>query len=333
MQRGKGYKGLKKTAKNKASSISGKVFRLLEIYTLIAQNSYPSIEFLKERYNVSDRTIFRYLNTIGMIDQVEYDNDRQGYHFLNNNRLKKIVLSDNQLMLLLAMGEATMHLGSPLKEEFAKFTEALTNITKTPTGNKTPILIKIPDAIDSVNIAEHFNAVSRCISEHRSIDFLYDSRHSGEKAERRVDPYGLAFYNGIWLMVGYCHLREELRHFTLDRITNLKETNLYFKPSGNFDLEAHFSKSWGVWDEKEVEVTVRFSKIVADLITRNQKWHPSEKRKILPSGEVELTFTVAGVDEIKHWIYTWIPNVEILEPKWLREKVQKELGMSSQKHA
>ncbi|MEK6651407.1 MAG: WYL domain-containing protein [Nitrospirota bacterium] len=67
---------------------------------------------------------------------------------------------------------------------------------------------------------------------------------------------------------------------------------------------------------------------LADYITRKDKWHPTEKRKILPSGEVELSFTVAGVDEIKRWIYSWIPNVAVVEPKWFREQIKKELSES-----
>ena len=164
-----------------------------------------------------------------MIDQVEYDNDRQGYRFINNNLLKKMILSDNQLMLLLAMGETTAHLGSPLKEEFVKFSETMTNIAKTPAGSKTSIVVKIPDAIDSGNLERHFKAISLCINERRSIDILYESRHSGKTTRRRVDPYGLVYYAGEWLMVGYCHLRESTRHFTLDSISELKETNQIFQ--------------------------------------------------------------------------------------------------------
>ncbi len=78
-------------------------------------------------------------------------------------------------------------------------------------------------------------------------------------------------------------------------------------------------------------MTVRFSANVADYVLRKQ-WHPSEKRKILPDGDVELTFNVAGVEEIKHWLYSWLPNVEVIKPVWFRKKVKAELTQGAKSH-
>lgn len=51
--------------------------------------------------------------------------------------------------------------------------------------------------------------------------------------------------------MGYCQLRETVRHFAIDRIVNLKEKWIYFKPLEDFDLEKHFSHSWGIYDSEE----------------------------------------------------------------------------------
>jgi predicted DNA-binding transcriptional regulator YafY len=100
----------------------------------------------------------------------------------------------------------------------------------------------------------------------------------------------------------------------------------------DFNLDEYLSHSWGIVDEEEVRVKIRFSAKVADYVLR-KKWHPSEEREMLPDGGVDLTYTVAGVDEIKHWIYSWLPNVEILEPAWLRQQAAEELAESRNKHS
>jgi predicted DNA-binding transcriptional regulator YafY len=141
------------------------------------------------------------------------------------------------------------------------------------------------------------------------------------------------FYEGVWILIGYCHLRKEIRSFAIDRIIDLKERFLYFQISGDFDLEEYISSSWGVIHEEPVNITVRFKADVAEFILRKEKWHPSEQRKVLPNGEIELTFTIAGVNEIKHWIYSWLPNVEVIEPYWLRKQIRKELARSVKNHA
>ena len=86
-------------------------------------------------------------------------------------------------------------------------------------------------------------------------------------------------------------------------------------------------------DGKEARVTVRFKKEISDYILRKDKWHTSEKRTILPDGDVELSFTVAGVDEIKRWIYSWLPHAEVIKPKWFRQQVKKELAVSAATHS
>lgn len=43
----------------------------------------------------------------------------------------------------------------------------------------------------------------------------------GKSSERTLDTYGLAFYDGCWYAVGWCHLRGAVRSFRLDRISAL----------------------------------------------------------------------------------------------------------------
>ncbi len=335
MAGGNKFKGLShKNKKSSSAGISQKIINLLEIYTALAQNKYPSVENLKERFEVSSRSIFRYLEIINIIDPIELDKERLGYKFKHGDRIKKLALSENQLLMLLTMGETVAHLGEPLKEEFQKFIGNMTNIAKVPSEKKkTSIVIKIPDAFETDRLNEYFHAVFACINENRSIDLAYKTRESKEATERRVDPYGLVFYEGSWILIGYCHLRDKIRRFALDRISDLKETWRYFKPKDNFNLEEHLSHSWGIYDEKEVQVTIRFASEIADLVTRKKSWHLSEKRTMLTNGDVELSFTVAGVREIKKWIYTWLPYAEVIKPGWFREQVKEELFKSSGNHS
>ena len=98
-----------------------------------------------------------------------------------------------------------------------------------------------------------------------------------------------------------------------------------------FDLKEFLSHSWGIVDDKEVSIRVRFSSEIADYIQR-KTWHPSEQKKLFSDGSVECRYTVAGTIEIKQWIYSWLPYAEVLEPAWFREQVQKELASAATSH-
>lgn len=121
------------------------------------------------------------------------------------------------------MGDTTAHLGNPLRDEFGKFSEALTNITKIPDKSLPPIIVKMADAVDPAKAENWFKTLTACIAVKRRIEITYKALYTGETEDRRVDPYGLVYYEGSWILVGYCHLREEIRHFVLDRILSLVE--------------------------------------------------------------------------------------------------------------
>ncbi len=320
-----------KKAANPAG-ISEKVIRLLEIYTLIAQNKFPSLALLMERFHVSKRTIFRYLELINIIDPIEYDKEKEGYKFTAGDRIKKPALNDEELQAILAAGESVSHLGSVFKENFLKIVMRTFTLRDIKSG-KHPIVVKAPDAIFSMKIESILKILLACIQDRRAVEIIYKARHSKEQTKRMVDPYVVVLYEGIWILVGYCHLRKTIRSFALDRIIDINERNRYFNTQPDFDLKAYLSTPWGIVDGKEARVTIRFKKEVSDYILRKDKWHTSEKRTVLPDGDVELSFAVAGVDEIKRWIYSWLPHAEVIKPRWFRKQVKKELSAAISSHS
>jgi predicted DNA-binding transcriptional regulator YafY len=65
----------------------------------------------------------------------------------------------------------------------------------------------------------------------------------GEPTERDFDPYGLTYYLNKWYVVGYCHLRKDLRSFRLDRISQVKELHEDFERPVGFDPLAHMMQA------------------------------------------------------------------------------------------
>jgi predicted DNA-binding transcriptional regulator YafY len=55
-------------------------------------------------------------------------------------------------------------------------------------------------------------------------------------------------------------------------------------------------------------------------------WHESQKAKRNGGGSLELSFRIAGLDEIKRWILSLGPEAAVLEPEKLRETVRKDLS-------
>jgi predicted DNA-binding transcriptional regulator YafY len=65
----------------------------------------------------------------------------------------------------------------------------------------------------------------------------------GEDTERDFDAYGLTYYLHKWYVVGYCHLRRDLRSFRLDRITQVDVAGTHFERPEHFDPLAYIMQT------------------------------------------------------------------------------------------
>src|SRR5438874_1933671 len=61
-------------------------------------------------------------------------------------------------------------------------------------------------------------------------------------------------------------------------------------------------------------------------------WHRAQRLVELPDGGVELTFTVAGIVEIRPWILSWGDGVEVLSPASLRESVAASVARAAERY-
>ena len=67
--------------------------------------------------------------------------------------------------------------------------------------------------------------------------------NQGDETERDFDPFGLTYYLHKWYVVGYCHLRQDLRSFRLDRITQIRLINVNFERPNQFDPLAYIMQA------------------------------------------------------------------------------------------
>jgi len=169
------------------------------------------------------------------------------------------------------------------------------------------------------------NQVIQAALERRRIEMVYHSLHRKEKTLRKVDPYKVWFYDGTIYLIGHCHLREEVRMFVLDRIKMLKVTDERFTIPKDFSLDDFMRHSFKVMHDELYTVRVRISPGWARWVGE-KIWHESQKITKLPNGSLEMTFRVAGLDEIKRWILSFGPEAQVLEPERLKDIVRKDLS-------
>jgi len=98
------------------------------------------------------------------------------------------------------------------------------------------------------------SVLATAAQQRRQVWLAYRSSSSGG-SERLLDPYGVVAYAGRWYTVGYCHLRQEVRVFRLDRISAIElRPTAFVRPVG-FDVLEHVVHSFvAIPDAWDVEV-------------------------------------------------------------------------------
>jgi len=172
---------------------------------------------------------------------------------------------------------------------------------------------------------EIINQVNEAAVKRRSLEMVYYTMSRKKESRRKVDPYRIWFFNGTFYLIGYCHLRGEVRIFALNRIKLLHQTGEVFAVPEDFDLEDFLRPSFGVFQGEPIKVKVWFAPDIAGYI-EEKVWHESQKIDTLDDGSIIFEAEVAGTDEIRFWIMSWGSKALVLEPSSLRAEIRSEVA-------
>lgn len=185
---------------------------------------------------------------------------------------------------------------------------------------------------DYAKFKEIINRINDACAKRRSVEMVYYTMSRRTESKRKVDPYRIWFFNGTFYLIGYCHVRKEVRIFVLDRIKMLHQTKETFGIPEDFKFEEFMGCSFGVFQGAPVHVKVKFSADIAGYI-KEKIWHKSQKIETLDDSSILFEADVAGTDEIRFWIMSWGSKAEVIEPESMKEGIQLELETMLEKYS
>ncbi len=249
--------------------------RVLTVLELLQAHRQMSGPKLAERLEVDVRSVRRYimmLQDLGI--PIEAERGRYGnYRLMRGYKLPPLMFTEDEALALtlglLAAKRLGLVMAAPAVEgALAKIDRVLPEALRerVQAVQETLVLDNVSHYQSSPDSAVvlTFSAATR---QQRRVWMRY---HSGQDQEtgRAVDSYGLIFHSGIWYTVGYCHLRQDLRVFRLDRVLQVELLEENFTRPLEFDSLDHLRRSmasmpgtWKVevllempWKEAEREV-------------------------------------------------------------------------------
>lgn len=287
-----------------------------------------SSDFRKE-LEVSRRTVARDLDFLRDEENapIEYDESRKGFVLTDESyslppvRLsRKEVFSFSIARKLLGAFEGTP-LEMDMRSTLAKIEESLEGSISLDVEGLTENLSVISEDHVILN-PELWAATAKYTSRSEQVRMTY-RKFNGETKTYTVEPYHLFAYHGNWyLLARRDDTDKKWSTFAISRIQSLTGTGITFKAEPGFDPKERIRQAFGISQgEKPFKVRLLFASTIATYI-EERIWHPSQEMKRREDGSLEMAFETTGWKELVRWILSWQPDVKVLSPNRLQERIE-----------
>jgi len=171
---------------------------------------------------------------------------------------------------------------------------------------------------------EHLlKALELGIANGQTLQMDYRKGSTADVSSRLMDPYGLVLWKGQWYAVGFCHQRQEIRSFRVDRMIGLLPTASSFQRPTDFSASDFLLKGLlpgSKEQEKLVSVFIEAGEeILNDLCSHWLFGHTLKERT-----EGQACFQLNEASLYTYAPYFLLPYgtaLRILEPAALKQKL------------
>jgi predicted DNA-binding transcriptional regulator YafY len=225
------------------------IMRVLTVLEILQAREQVSGGELARRLEVNPRTVQRYIARLqDLCIPVESTRGVGGaYRLKPGFRLPPMMFTDEEAFALTLGLRALRHLGlaafAPAAEgAAAKLGRVLPEALRDSAAAVEEVVAVEPGPWVISTSAESLIRLCTAVRMRRRVVFSYQS-HDRSLSRREVEPYGVVHMDGRWYMVGRCRMREALRTFRLDRVSEFEVSDQSFDRPSGFDAKAYLHRS------------------------------------------------------------------------------------------
>jgi predicted DNA-binding transcriptional regulator YafY len=309
--------------------------RIYKLHRVISSRRHPVSRLtLESELECSRATVRRVIDEMKLYFNapIEYDRARNGYYYdtqdgqifelpgvwFNAAELHAL-LATQQLLEQLQPGLLDEHL-KPIKERVEKLLAAGQH-----DSGEIAKRIRILRMAGRDTSGEHFQAVAGALLQRQRLAIRYHGRSDDAESQREISPQRLTHYRDNWYLDAWCHQRDALRSFALDRLREAKALDKRAENIPEDELDAHFASGYGIFGGKPKHTArLVFTPQRARWVAEEQ-WHPQQQGRTLENGSYELRIPYSDPRELAMDVLKHGAEVEVVEPESLREMVRAQL--------
>jgi predicted DNA-binding transcriptional regulator YafY len=214
--------------------------RLLTVLELLQAHNMLTGAELAARLEVDRRTVRKYIMMLQDLG-IPVETTRGptgGYHLRPGFKLPPLMLTNDEalaitLSLLAARRQGGLAEPQMIEGALAKIERVLPASLRLRVQAVQSAVAFVAKTTTPQPASETVLLISTAVRQQQRLHLRYQGRE--EETERAVDPYGIVAHWDQWYMVGWCHLRQDVRVFRLDRIAAAEREEATFTRPADFD--------------------------------------------------------------------------------------------------
>ena len=293
--------------------------RLFRILYYILEKEKVTANELADKFEVSVRTIYRDIDSISSVGVPIFTTQGKGGGIKIDNEfiLNKSLFDTNEKEQIIAALQGLEKTNEAYKSELITKLSALFKIK-----NSNWIEIDFTSWGSNNTYQDLFNALKTTIINKNIISFSYNSS-KGEKINRKVKPIRLLFKEQDWYLYGFCLLRNDFRYFKLSRMKDLEVLAMNYED--NFE---NMVLKREIKHEDIVNIKLKFNKSVEFRVYDEFNEAIVEDEK----GNLYVEIKIPNNYKLYNYIFSFGSNVEILEPKEIRNQFKNTIDELAKKY-
>jgi len=303
--------------------------RIFKLHNILRDRKTPiSTAVLKDKLQCSRATVARHLeamrNYLGA--PINYDRNRNGYSYDPENgehpyELPGLWFSAEELQGLLVCQHLLDNIGPGLLHEQIKHLQSRIEklLSQHPEAAKPKLdNIKIL-TVGSRHLKDdcHYLRTATALFSGKRLHIDYRARSNDAHTRREISPQNLIFYRDNWYLDAWCHFRNELRIFAVDKIATSKMLDTEALKLPEEQLHNYYASSYGIFSGQSKHTAILIFSAERARWIADEHWHSEQQTRWLDDGRFELQIPFNDHRELLMDILKYGADVEVQAPDFL----------------
>ncbi|MBQ8295714.1 MAG: WYL domain-containing protein [Clostridia bacterium] len=292
---------------------------LLDILFDLLEKGKLTAPYLAEKYRLSTRTVYRYIEILASAVPVTVQRGRNGGIFIADTFKLPVgfLKEDEHEAVIEALRRA--YAEAP-NERFLSAKKKLSAERKTEKASpfilgETDSIIVYDGAHAERSLLRKIRLIEDCIRTRTVMDISYYSlRH--EETQRNVEPHLLVCRQNVWYVYAFCHTRRDFHLFHIGRIFSASKTDRRFqkRPFKTEEIPFHAATS-------ETALHLRCD-VTKNALDEAQDLFGIENVRPIAEDKWRIDVVLPDSEQLFKQLVCLGADVKVLTPKSLQEKIR-----------